>query len=185
MKRIPKHLTLIPFLLLTIATILLAQAEPQMPRPGPEHQRLHYFVGNWQTELEQKASPMGPGGKVTVTDHNEMLGDFFVVFHRDERGPTESGKEIGIMGYDSSQKVYTYEHFDDNGDVGRAITTISGDTWVFLWPATDDCKDGGKQQLKGRITLKEVSPTSYTFVNEISIDGGPWTKLQEAKATKK
>ncbi len=184
MKRIPTHLTPIPFLLLALASILWAQAEPQMPKPGPEHQRLHYFVGDWQTEDEQKPGPMGPGGKFSGTDHNEMLGDFFVVFHHDERGPTGSGKEIGIMGYDPRRKVYTFEHFGDDGDVGRATGTVSGDTWVWLWPAIDACQRGGNK-FKGRVTIKEVSPTSSTSINEISIDGGPWTKLREGKATKK
>ncbi len=184
MKRIPTRLTRIAFLLLTLASTLWAEAEPQMPKPGPEHQRLHYFVGDWQTEGEQKPGPMGPGGKVTGTDHNEMLGDFFVIFRRNEQGPRGSGNEIGILGYDPRRKVYTYEHFGDDGDVGRATATISGDTWVFLWPATDACQQG-ENKFKGRFTIKEVSPTSYTFINEISIDGGPWTKLQEAKATKK
>ena len=184
MKGVPSHLTLIPFLLLTVASILWAQAEPQMPKPGPEHQRLHYFVGNWYTEVETKPGPMGPGGRTTITEHNEMLGDFFVIFHRDERDATGPVKEIGIMGYDPEQKVYTYEQFSDQGERVTATGTVSGDTWVLLWPATDAAKEGGKR-LKGRFTLKEVSPTSYTSTEEISIDGGPWTKIGEGKATKK
>ena len=184
MKRVPTHLTLIPFFLLALASILRAQAEPRMPKPGPEYQRLQYFVGNWQTEGEQRPGLMGPGGKFSGTDHNEMLGDFFVVFHRDERGPMGSGKEIGIMGYDPQRKVYTYEHFGDDGDVGRGTATISGDTWVVLWPAIDACQQA-ENKFKGRMTIKEVSPTSYTLTNEISIDGGPWIKFQEGKATKK
>ena len=127
---------------------------------------------------------MGPGGKVTVTDHNEMLGDFFVVFHREGQGPMGSGKEIDILGYDPGQKVYTHENFGDDGDVGRATATISGDTWVLLAPAIDACRQGGNK-FKERFTLEEVSPTSYTFNNEISIDGGPWTEIEEGKATKK
>ncbi len=127
---------------------------------------------------------MDPGGKNTITEHNEMLGDFFVIFHRDERHATGPVKEIGILGYDSGQKVYTYENFGDDGDVGRATATISGDTWVLLVPAIDACQQGGNK-FKERFTLKEVSPTSYTFINEISTDGGPWTKIEEGKATKK
>ena len=184
MKRVPTHLTFIPFLLLTLASILWAQAEPQMPKPGPEHQRLHYFVGNWYTEVETKPGQMGPGGRTTITEHNEMLGDFFVIFHRDERDATGPVKEIGIMGYDPEQKVYTYEQFSDQGERVTATGTVSGDSWVLLWPATDAAKEGGKR-LKGRFTLKEVSPTSYTSTEEISIDGGPWTKVGEGKATKK
>jgi len=184
MKRIPKHLTLIPFLLLTLASILWAQAEPQMPKPGPEHQRLHYYVGNWQTEWETLPGPMtGAGGKVTVTTHSEMLGDFFLVSHREGRGPKGSGKEIGIMGYDPEQKVYTYENFDNDGDVGRATATVSGDTWVLLAPVINTCQQGA-DKVKERYTLKEVSPTSYTFIGEISTDGGPWTEIEEGKAKK-
>src|SRR5437660_12930601 len=93
---------------------------------------------------------MGPGGKVTVTDHNEMLGDFFVVFHREGQGPMGSGKEIDILGYDPGQKVYTYENFGDDGDVGRATATISGDTWVLLAPR-HRCLPTGRKQVQGKL----------------------------------
>ena len=183
MKRALILLMVVPALLFTLASILGAQAEPPAPKPGPEHQRLRYFVGDWQTEWETMPGPNGPGGKVTVTDHNEMLGDFFVVFHREGRS-RPGGKEIGILGYDPEQKVYTYEVFSDDGDVGRATATISGDTWILLAPAIDSCRQGGDKE-KERFTLKEVSPTSYTFIGEVSIDGGPWTRVEEGKATKK
>ena len=196
MKRVSTHLTRIPFLLLALASILWAQAEPQVPKPGPEYQRLHDFVGDWYTEGKTLPGPMGaeagegvPGEKFTSTDHNEMLGDFFVIFHSDERDATGPGKEIrikkiGIMGYDPERKLYTFEQFSDQGERATLTATVSGDTWVFLWPATDAAKEGGKR-LKGRLTVKKVSPTSSTFTNEVSIDGGPWTKIQEGKATKK
>lgn len=176
-------LAVFPYFLLTVSWMCWAQAEPQKPKPDPEYQRLHYFVGDWQIEWETLPGPMtGPGGKVTVTDHSEMLGDFFVVSHREGRRP--GGKEIGILGYDSEQKVYTYEGFGDDGDVARATATISGDTWVLLAPAINPCRQGG-DKVKERFTLKEVSPTSYTFISEISMDGGPWTKIEQGKATKK
>src|SRR5438132_12680410 len=69
-------------LFLSVFTLALrAQAPPQLPKPGREHQRLHYFVGDWETITEAKPSPFGPGGKITAKDHIVMLGDFFVVFH--------------------------------------------------------------------------------------------------------
>jgi len=172
-------------LLLTGSWRCWAQAEPQLTKPSPERQHLHYFVGTWQIEWETLPGPMtGAGGKVMVTDHNEILGDFFVVFHREGRGPRGSGKEIGILGYDPTRKIYTYENFSDDGDVGRATATISGDTWVVLAPATDNCQKVG-DNFKERFTIKEVSPISYTFINEISVDGGPWTKIEQGKAAKK
>ena len=50
--------------------------ERAAPRPGPEHQRLGYFVGNWSTEGEMKPSDMGPGGKMTSTEkcHGSRAG---------------------------------------------------------------------------------------------------------------
>jgi hypothetical protein len=32
--------------------------------------------------------------------------------------------------------------------------------------------------------MREVSPTSYTYAYDVSIDGGPWTNVMEGKATK-
>ncbi len=94
------------FLLLT-AYALFAQTPLQVTKPGPEHQRLHYYVGDWKTEAEAKPGPFGPGGKFTVTNHNEMLGDFYVVFHGDGTGPTGPIKTLAAIGYDTKQKAYT------------------------------------------------------------------------------
>jgi hypothetical protein len=93
-----------PFLLLTFAYALFAQTPPQMPKPLPEHQRLRYFVGNWETAAEAKPSPFGPGGKITARDHNEMFGDFFVVFHSDSTGPMGQQKNVAVMGYDPKER---------------------------------------------------------------------------------
>src|SRR2546425_12241035 len=46
---------------MTFAGGALAQG-PQMPKPGPEHQRLHYYVGEWKSEGAMKPSAYGPGG---------------------------------------------------------------------------------------------------------------------------
>ena len=43
-----------------------AQAPPQ--KPGPEHKKLDYFVGKWTSTADMKASPFGPGGKMTASD---------------------------------------------------------------------------------------------------------------------
>jgi hypothetical protein len=38
--------------------------------------------------------------------------------------------------------------------------------------------------LKGRFTMKNISPASYTFLYEISEDGTKWTTVMDGKATK-
>ena len=48
---------------LVLFQLVLAQAPPRAPKPGPEHKRMAYFAGNWTVEGEMKASPFGPGGR--------------------------------------------------------------------------------------------------------------------------
>jgi len=157
----------------------LAQA-PQMPKPGPEHQRLHYYVGEWKSEGAMKPSAYGPGGKSTGINHNRMLGDFFLVLEAEGAGPMGPVKEVAVIGYDSNRKTYTYDLFNSRGEHGTARATVSGDTWTWLIP---DADLGGKK-VKGRFTLKEVSPTEYTYQYDTSVDGGAWTNALEGKATK-
>jgi hypothetical protein len=42
----------------------------------------------------------------------------------------------------------------------------------------------GGQAIKGKFTMKEVSPTEYTFKFELSTDGATWTTAVEGKSTK-
>ena len=174
-----RTLTRIWILLAISAIAAWAQQPPPMPKPGPEQQRLHYFVGDWRTEADMKASPFGPGGKFTSTDRATMLGDFFVVTQSDGRGPMGPMRAVSTMAYDPKEKVYTYDEYTSMGEHEISKGTFSGDTWTW----TSDEEMGGKT-MKGRFTLKEVSPTSYTFKFDMSEDGNSWTNVMEGKATK-
>lgn len=163
------------------ACVAFAQAPPQMPKPGPEHKRLQYYVGEWKNEGEMKASPMGPAGKFTGTDRNQMLGDFFLAMHSDSQMPAPMGvvKSVAVLGFDPKAKVYTFDGFDTTGMHGKSTGTVSGSVWT--WNAEEEM--GGKK-FKGRFTAKEVSPTSYTYKYEMSEDGKTWKSVMEGKATK-
>ena len=169
---------LLLFVLLA-AVLAWGQAPPAMPKPGPEHQRLHYFVGTWHSEGDMKASPMGPAGKVSSNDHGEMVGDFFCAIHSDGTTPMGPMKAVGIMGYDPKTKMYTYDGFDNSGMHDLAKGSVSGKTWTF----TDENEIGGKK-IKGRYTMTELSATSYTFKFDMSEDGKTWNNIMEGKATK-
>ncbi len=165
---------------LVLVAAISAQAPPQAPKPGPEHKRLGYFAGHWTAEGEMKPSPFGPGGKFTSKDHNEwMPGGFFVVSHSEWKGPMGEGTELAVMGYSSGEKVYTYHAFNSMGEAVDSKGTVDGDTWTW----TSDEKMGGKR-MKGRFTIKELSPASYTFKFEMAPEGGEWSTLMEGKATK-
>ena len=112
-----------------------------------------------------------------------MPGNFFLQGHADFKMPTEvggEGKETSIMGYDTDENVYTYDAFNSQGRREVSKGTVSGDTWT--WTSTQNY---GGQEIKQRMTIKVLSPTSYTLKFEISMDETNWMTFMEGKATKK
>jgi hypothetical protein len=165
-------------LLFSVASVS-AQA-PEAPKPAPELDRLNYFAGTWNTEVDMKASPFGPAGTYTGKDHTEwMNGKFFLVTHSNTDGPMGPGTEVAVMGYKADDKVYTYDAYSSMGEADHATGTVAGDTWT--WTSSE--KMGGKS-FNGRFTVKELSPASYSFMFEMQPEGGSWSTLMEGKATK-
>ena len=168
-----------------LAQAMSAQAPPQMPKPGPEHKRIGYFVGNWEGEGDAKQGPLGPAGKYTFTEHNEWFpGGFFLLAHADGKGPMGGPmggevKSLGVMGYNSEEKVHTYDAFNSIGMAMYAKGTVEGDTWTL----TSESKMGG-MPIKARFIIKELSPTSCSVKLESSMDGQTWSTIMEGKLTK-
>jgi hypothetical protein len=164
-----------------LPTTALGQA-PAPAKPGPEHQRLNYFVGKWTVVGEAQASPMSPAGKFTSTDTCEWFdGRFAVVCRSVGKTPAGPMKSIGIMSYSADQKLYTYYGTDSSGMTMTSVPrgTVQGDTWTY-----DDEGVFAGQKMKIRVTLKELSPTSYTFKMEIQGPDGKWAPIMESKSTK-
>jgi hypothetical protein len=162
------------------ATAVAQSAQAQ--KPAPEHERLRYFVGNWTTEGEMKASPMGPGGSVTSTDRCEWFeGRFAVVCHSTGKTPMGPSKSLGIMAYSPEEKVYTYYGVDNSNMAMTSVPrgTVQDGTWTY----TDESMMGG-QKMKTRVTIKELSPSAYTFKMEMQGPDGKWTPFMESKSTK-
>jgi Protein of unknown function (DUF1579) len=161
---------------------LLAAQAPQAPKPGPEHARLGYFVGKWTAEGEMKPGPMGPGGKIKSTDTCEWFeGRFSVICRSEGTTPMGPSKSIGILGYSPEEKVYTYYGVDNTNMTMASVPrgTIQGDTWTY----NDEGTMGG-QKFKTRVTLKELSPTEYTFRMEMQGPDGKWMPMMESKNSK-
>jgi Protein of unknown function (DUF1579) len=166
-------------LLLTVVAVF-APAQMPVPKPAPELSKLDYLVSTWNSEGDIKPGPMGPGGKFNSTDEVQwMEGKFFLVMHSKFSGSMGDGTSLAIFGYDPEHKVYTYNAYNSWGEAGRSTGTIDGDTWT--WNSNENM---GGQAMKGRYTMKVLSPTSYTFKYEMSKDGASWTTMMEGKATK-
>jgi hypothetical protein len=165
---------------LCLAGLMVAQAPPQMPKPGPEHKRLGYFAGTWQLEGDMKPGPFGPGGKFTGMDHNDWMdGGFFLVSHSDFKSAMGNGTGLAVFGYDPEKKVYTYHAFNSMGEAENSEGAVEGDTWT--WTSNETM--AGKA-MKARFTVKETSPTAYNFKFEMAPEAGEFSTIMEGKASK-
>lgn len=168
------------FVVVCIAFLASAQ-EPAMPKPGPEHQAMAMFAGNWKFDGNANAGAMGPGGKVTFNESCEMYeGGFAVVCRAEGTAPMGPTKSLSIMSYDPEKKAYTYYAIEKGMPAFMALGQREGKAWK--WDA--ESKMGG-HTMKTRVTVTETSPTSYTFDMKMSTDGGAnWTPVMSGKSTK-
>ena len=173
MKR-PAVITLV--LLLAVPCLALTQAASQAsppgpPAPGPEVQRLGFWVGLWHYE---SASASG-----TLT-YEWMTGGFSVIGR--EEGTDRVGKyaHLRIMTFDPAERVYTFYAVNNRGPGGSlAKITLAGNTWHGEWQVTV----GGKPAAF-RGDLVAVTPSLVTWKVERSLGGGPWTQITDGKYTR-
>jgi hypothetical protein len=170
--------------LLAVFVLLLgvpmpAQPPQGAPKPGPEVQRLAYFVGNWKEE--GKSTAHGMAGPVSSTQKWEWVsGGFFVVGHSVNKTPAGNFTIMAVLGYNPETKMYTYDTFDSWGERITATGNVSGDTWTWT---TGTVMEG--KPMKTRLTWKDVSKTQYTLQYESSTDGGnTWSSDLESTFTK-
>jgi hypothetical protein len=167
-------------LLILLCSVALRAQTPAVPKPGPEHQRLQVFVGNWTMEGEAKPGPLGPGGKITGTDRVESLGGFFIQRSYQGKGPTGEIKGVAILGYDANKKSYTLSGFASDGISATGTATVNGNTWTF----NETFVAAGKP-MQERCTLTFAADNaSFTVKCDGSTDGKSWMPLFEGKVTK-
>jgi uncharacterized protein DUF1579 len=165
---------------LLVAAAARAQAPPAGPRPGPETQKLGYFLGRWTIRSEMKPGPFGPGGTMTGTDACEWFaGGFHLVCRAAGKGARGDFKGMSILSWDPQEKAYTLFAIDRNGMTERARGTLAGDTWTW----ESDSKMGGKS-VKGRYTITAQGPAAYSIKWEASVDGGPMILVMEGRESK-
>lgn len=151
------------------------------PKPGPQHARIGYFAGTWESTGEVKESPMGPGGKVSGTETCEWFaGGFQLVCRGDVTGPRGPGKNGAVWAYDPIQQRYTYYGYTSLGEAFYVMGNVAGNVWT--WNAEFPV-EGATMKLKATIT--EESPTAYAYQLETSMDGTTWGLMEEGRATKK
>jgi hypothetical protein len=161
--------------------LLAAGQEPAAPKPGPEHQAMAVFVGNWKFDGTTSASEMGPAGKVTFTESCELYeGGFAVVCRSEGTSPSGPTKSLSIMSYDPAKKAYTYYAVEKGFPPFMATGQREGKAWNW-----DTETKMGEKTMKTKVTVTETSATSYTLDMKASMDGGAtWTPIMSGKSTK-
>jgi hypothetical protein len=164
---------------MSIAAVIGQKQE--MPKPGPEHQRLGVFVGNWTFEGELKPGPMGPGGKTTGTDRIEwMPGNFFVQRSYQGKSPNGETQGLEILGYDGAKKIYTFNAFDNLGNMASGTMSVKGNTWITTGTMTT-----AATTTRDRCSLEfGAGGSTLTMKCEISTDGKTWTPAFDGRAKK-
>jgi hypothetical protein len=158
----------------------MAQASASPPKPGPEHQKLAYFVGNWDAEGDMKPSTFGPGGRFTYTQSCDWFdGNFALVCHSDGAMQTGSVRGLSIMGWDPATKSYTYFSTDSRGQGTFSRGTVEGDTWTW----NNESKMNGKPVVV-RFTLKQLSPDVATYKFEMGAAGEPLKLMMDGTQTR-
>lgn len=180
MKRFKLAVLLISGLLAAAVAAHAQEKKAGPPKPGPEVKKLAYFAGTWTSEGEIKANPIMPAGKMTSTDVCTWYsGGFHVVCNSKGSGPMGKMSGLGIMGYNTEEKVYTYNGIDNSGHLDSAKGTTDGKTWSY----TSEEKMGGKS-IYGRYTISDLQPDSYSFSWAMSEDNKAWSTVMEGKATR-
>ena len=159
-------------------------AQPAVPKPSREQQKLQALVGHWKYEGSVKETALSGAAHWTGPDHTFELfpGGLFVVHRwekdKNDRGDLESG--IEIMAYDTTTHMYVAHSYTSLGDVDVFHFVWVGDTLKF----TDDTL-----RYKGRKGLERcavvVARTTQTLDCRVSLDGkgwvpeshGVWTRL--------
>jgi len=167
-------------LILLIVAAIYAQEPAAAPKPGPEHEKLGYYVGKWTEEGEIKPSAFGPGGKYTATETCEWLQGKFAILCKED-GTMMGGEMHGtsIMSYNTQEKSYVYFETNNWGELSYYHGSVDGDTWTW----NNEFTVNG-QQIKGHFTLKRVSDDVANFSFEMAMGGQPYALVMTGKQTR-
>ena len=110
-----------------------------------------------------KPGPFGPGGKFTFTQTCEWFdGNLALICRSDAKMPKGSVKGLSVMGWDPTEKTYTYFETNTLGENAFFRGTVQGDTWIW-----DHANKLNGNPVRSRYTLRQVSPDSATYKFEM------------------
>jgi hypothetical protein len=160
--------------------LLLIERKAGPDQLSPEQAKLAVFLGDWTYEGEAKAGPDGPGGRITGTDRNRMIGNSFIDRRYEEKGPMGANSGAHIFGYDAGKKAYVTSGFSSAGVYDSGTVSIAGNTWTFL---STSVNAGRTMHSRCPVTLA-ADNNSFTVRCDVSTDGMNWSPSFEGKWTR-
>jgi hypothetical protein len=161
------------FLSLVVGCLVLGVspvgAQP-MPKPGPEHEKLQRFVGNWDVTV----SFMGAESKATAT-YKMVLGGLWLTedFAGEFAGMKFEGR--GVVGYDPIRKKYMATWIDSMSPTLMVMEgAFSKDDKTYTETGEGPGHDGKLQKMKSIFEFKDKD--TFVFTMYMTADG----KEQEA-----
>ncbi|UCF39010.1 MAG: DUF1579 family protein [Acidobacteriota bacterium] len=113
-------LTIVLLTVVGVATLSALSAQP-----GPEHEKMHVWLGDWTWEEEIRDSPDDKWYQASWKGQNRLMpGGFFIEFRW--KGIVK-GAEISMVeieGYDPAKKTNVTSFFDSQGNMG-GVTSAS------------------------------------------------------------
>jgi hypothetical protein len=167
---------------LFLSAIVVAQAPQRSAAPGitPQHQAMGYFAGDWTASGTSRISPSTPGAPFTLKEHGAWVTDgYFLETKSSMKSALGAVNSQRVMGYNPEDKVYTYNVYNSLGEHQVALGHLNGNTWTW---ESDEKLNG--LVIKGRYTIVETGPNSYTFTSEVADPKGGWATVMEGKATR-
>lgn len=98
---------------------LRVEAQPPMPKPGPEHELLKKFAGDWDCTVNF----MGKESKATARNRR-ILGGFWLVENFKGEFLNMPFEGRGTTGYDPNKKKYVSTWIDSTGP---SLMTMAGE----------------------------------------------------------
>jgi hypothetical protein len=165
---------------LILSSFAIAQA-PQQPTPSgvlPQHQRMSFFLGDWAASGTSKISPKGRAAPFTLKEHGEWVTDgYFLETKTAIQSDLGNVNSVRVMGYNVDDKIYTYNVYNSLGEHQLALGHLNGNTWT--WDSAEKLKGIA---IKGRYTVVETGPDTFTFKSEVADPKGGWVTVMEGKA---
>lgn len=146
----------------------------EMPKPAPEMESMKWMVGKWAVNETHEPGPMGPGGKGKGTMTVKLgPGGFSHIMDYESKGPMGMFAGHGLSAWDSDKKMFVGS-WSDNMTPGLMTSncTVEGKDMTCMG---EGMMNGQKTSM--RTTAKNVSPSGWTEVFEISTAGGPYQKM--------